>query len=65
MRSSASSLAGVTGLLDLDQVTHRVQHAAGLLRVLDLDRVADAAQPERAQRVELFGVGAVAWSGAG
>ena len=30
-----------------------MEHAARLRRVLDLDRVADAAQAERAQRVEL------------
>src|SRR4051794_543551 len=36
-----------------------VQHAARGGAVLDLDRVADAAQAERAQRVELALVGAV------
>jgi hypothetical protein len=30
----------------LDQVAHRVHHAACLLTVLDLDRVADATQAE-------------------
>src|SRR5436190_1629041 len=36
-----------------------VEHAARHRRVLDLDRVADLAQAERAQRVELAAVGAV------
>src|SRR4051794_29677023 len=36
-----------------------VQHAARLGRVLDVDGVADPAQAERAQRVELALVGAV------
>src|SRR4051794_25149579 len=46
-------------LLDLDQVPDPVGHAAGLLGVLDVDRVADATEPQRAQRVELLLVGAV------
>src|SRR3954453_18148437 len=40
-------------VIDPHQVAHAVEHAAGLRRVLDLDRLADAAQPERTQRVEL------------
>src|SRR5829696_5474300 len=47
-------------ILDPHQVAHLVQHAAGLRRVLDLDRVADPPQPERAQRRELALVRAVA-----
>src|SRR3954453_7854599 len=46
-------------VIDPHQVTDAVQHAARLRGVLDLDRVADAAQPERAQRVELLLVRAV------
>src|ERR1700722_11592343 len=41
-------------------MAHGVQHAFGLLAVLDLHGVADPSQPERAQRVELFLVRAVA-----
>src|SRR5215217_8384051 len=41
---SISSAMGLA-LLDLDQVTDTVEHPAGLLVVLDLDRVADLAQP--------------------
>src|SRR3954451_3571467 len=46
-------------VIDPHQVAHAVQHAARLRAVLDLDRVADAAEPERAQRVELLLVRAV------
>src|SRR3954467_6528823 len=46
-------------VIDPHQVADAVQHAARLRGVLDLDRVADAAQPERAQRVELLLVRAV------
>ena len=56
--SSASRRAHAI-LLDLHEVADAVDHAARLRRVLDLDRVADAAQAERAQRVELALVGAV------
>src|SRR3954465_12391183 len=56
---SLASSAMTSVLLDLDQVADAVEHAAGLLAVLDLDRVADPAQPQRAQRVELALVGAV------
>src|SRR3954451_5750790 len=52
-----SSSASAIG--DLHQVAHAVQHAARLLVVLDLDRVADAAQAERAQGRDLRLVGAV------
>src|SRR5436305_7342958 len=45
---------------DLHQVADAVHHAPRLLVVLDLDDVADPAQAERAQRVELDLVGAVA-----
>src|SRR3954452_22091491 len=55
MRSVVSSAIG-----DLHEMADAVQHAARLLVVLDLDRVADAAQAERAQRVELALVRAVA-----
>src|SRR5205823_14900135 len=44
----------------LDEVAHGVQHATGLLAVLDLDGVADPPQPQRAQRLDLFAVGPVA-----
>src|SRR3954469_3985861 len=54
MRSAVSSA------IDLHQVAHAVEHPARLLVVLDLDGVADAAQAERAQRVQLALVGAVA-----
>src|ERR671933_637435 len=43
-------------------MAHRVEHAAQLRGVLALDAVADASQPERAQRRELGGVGADARS---
>src|SRR3954452_4747034 len=46
-------------VIDPHQVADAVQHAARLRRVLDVDRVADAAQPERPQRVELLLVRAV------
>src|SRR3954447_8683606 len=45
--------SSVFSVIDPHQVTNAVHHAARLRRVLDLDRVADAAQAERAQRVEL------------
>src|SRR5436190_23981839 len=44
-------------VLDVDQVTHAMQHAARLRGVLDLDGLADAAQPERAQRLALRVIG--------
>src|SRR5207245_60341 len=47
-------------LLDLDHVAHGVQHAARWLRVLEVNRVSNSAQAERAQGRQLFGVGAVA-----
>src|SRR3954469_1286288 len=46
-------------VIDPHQVADAVEHAARLRAVLDLDRVADPAQPERAQRVELLLVRAV------
>src|SRR3954453_18037258 len=46
-------------VIDPHQVADAVQHAARLRGVLDVDRVADAAQPQRAQRVELLLVRAV------
>src|SRR5919107_1264651 len=46
-------------VIDPHQVTDAVQHAARLRGVLDVDRVADPAQPERAQRVQLLLVRAV------
>src|SRR5215211_9418664 len=54
------SVCSPKSLIDLHQVSHAVHHAARLRGVLDLDRVADAAQAERAQRVELALVGPVA-----
>src|SRR4051794_32441986 len=45
--------------IDLHQVSHAVQHPADLLVVLDLDRVADLAQPERPQGLALRVVRAV------
>src|SRR4051812_31993690 len=46
-------------VIDPHQVAHAVEHAARLRGVLDVDRVADPAQPERAQRVDLLLVRAV------
>src|SRR3954453_4599831 len=46
-------------VIDPHEMTDAVQHAARLRGVLDLDRVADPAQPERAQGVELRLVRAV------
>src|ERR671928_359911 len=46
-------------VIDPHQVADAVEHAARLRGVLDLDRVADPAQPERAQRVDLLLVRAV------
>src|SRR5438552_14208239 len=45
---------------DLHEVADAMDHAPRLLVVLDLDHVVDPAQAERAQRVELDLVGAVA-----
>ena len=58
------SAGGLFSLVDscfvnLDQMSDLVQHAPHLGRVVDLDRVADATQPDRAQRVELPLVGAI------
>src|SRR4051812_22238643 len=53
--SSALSSA----ILDLHEVANPVHHAADLLVVLDLDRLADLAQAERAQRLALGVIGAV------
>src|SRR3954467_12821774 len=50
MRCSASSLSAIG---DLHEVADPVHHAADLLVVLDLDRVADPAQAQRAQRLAL------------
>src|SRR3954465_2920887 len=55
MRSSVLSSA----ILDLHEVADAVDHAPRLLVVLDLDRLADPAQAERAQRLALGVVGAV------
>src|SRR4051794_23725659 len=46
-------------LLDLQQVADAVDHASRLRRVLDLDRLADPAQAQRAQRLALGVVCAV------
>src|SRR5436305_11383318 len=54
MRSGASAI-----LCDLDQMPHLVDHATQLRRVGMLDRLADAAQPEGAQRVALALAGPV------
>src|SRR3954470_19476869 len=48
------SVCSPKSLIDLHQVSNAVHHASRLRGVLDLDRVADAAQAERAQRVELL-----------
>src|SRR5258707_12642314 len=40
-------------------MAHSVQHAPSLIGVVDLDGLADPTEPQRAQRVELFLVGAV------
>src|SRR3954464_8930503 len=52
--SPKSSGLSEFSVIDPHQVADAVQHAARLRGVLNLDRVADAAQPERAQRVELL-----------
>ena len=52
-RLSASRPGRPSVLLDLHEMADAVEHAARLRRVLDLDRLADPAQAERAQRVEL------------
>src|SRR4051794_2972699 len=54
------SVCSPKSLIDLHQVSHAMHHAARLRGVLDLDRVADAAQTERAQGVDLLAVGSVA-----
>src|SRR5512132_3380091 len=54
------SVCSPKSLIDLHQVSDAVHHATRLRGVLDVDRVADAAQAERAQRVELALVGPVA-----
>src|SRR5205809_5346791 len=46
--------------IDAHQVPDAVDHPPRLLVVLDLDRMADPAQAQRAQRLELRLVGAVA-----
>src|SRR4051794_9106050 len=52
--SVCSPKSSLCSVIDPHQVAHAVQHAARLRGVLDVDRVADAPQPERAQRVELL-----------
>src|SRR5690348_5550938 len=59
--SSSSAIV----FLDGDQVADAMEHAAGLRRVLHLDRVADAVKPERAQRLALGVVRAVLGLGLG
>src|SRR4051812_46687866 len=55
-----SPTRGVSSAIgDLHQVADPVDHAPDLLVVLDLDRLADLAQAERAQRLALRVVGAV------
>src|SRR3954468_2800942 len=54
------SVCSPKSLIDLHQVSHAMHHASRLRGVLELDRVADPAQSERAQRVDLPAVGAVA-----
>src|SRR5205807_1154000 len=54
MRSSRSSSDSATrALRNFDQVRHLGEHSADLGGVLVLDAVADATQPERAQRLPL------------
>src|SRR3954447_15437647 len=48
--SVCSPKSSLCSVIDPHQVAHAVQHAARLRGVLDVDRVADAPQPERAQR---------------
>src|SRR4051812_35503432 len=57
--SVCSPKSSVFSVIDPHQVTDAMHHAARLRGVLDLDRLADAPQPERAQRVELLLVRAV------
>src|SRR6185437_3615096 len=54
------SVCSPKSLIDLHQVSHAMHHAARLRGVLDLDRMADAAQTQRAQGVHLLAVGSVA-----
>src|ERR671933_1131590 len=56
---SVCSPKSLCSVIDPHQVADAVHHAARLRGVLDLDRVADPAQSERAQRVELRLVRAV------
>src|SRR3954467_5077224 len=58
MRCSVSSFFS-SAIGDLHEVADPVDHAPDLLVVLDLDRLADLAQAERAQRLALRVVGAV------
>src|SRR3954470_13842871 len=58
MAGLSSSFSAIV-LLDLDQVPDAVDHAPRLRRVLDVDRLADAAQTQRTQRLALRVVGAV------
>src|SRR4051794_21790973 len=58
MAGFSSSFSAIV-LLDLDQVPDAVDHAPRLRRVLDVDRLADAAQTQRTQRLALRVVGAV------
>src|SRR4051794_34088585 len=51
--------ASPSAILDLHEVGDPVQHAADLLVVLDLDRLADFAQAGRARRLALGVIGAV------
>src|SRR5829696_1154228 len=57
MRSVVS--VSFVSAIDLHQVSHAMQHPADLLVVLDLDRLADLAQPERTQGLALRVVRAV------
>src|SRR3954453_21567480 len=57
--SVCSPKSSVFSVIDPHQVADAVEHPAGLRGVLDIDRMADAPQPERAQRVELLLVRAV------
>src|SRR3954452_15247769 len=58
--SVCSPMRGSSAIGHLHEVAHAVDHAARLLVVLDLDDVVDPSQAQRAQRVELDLVGAVA-----
>src|SRR3954447_23553514 len=57
--SVCSPKSSVFSVIDPHQVTDAMHHAARLRGVLDLDRLADAPEPQRAQRLALIVLRAV------